>query len=338
MSAAALLVRLYSAIPMWPWRGSRPPEAAPVKLAQHRIYVLPTRPGLSFAGAMLVMLIASINYGLNLGYAFTFLLTGTAIASLIHAFHNLLRLSIRYGRVEHAFCGNSVTFHLFIDNPAPRRRPALKMFAEQAAAQSATRFDLPPAASSEITLSLPTRRRGLLPLGRTVIETRWPLGLIRAWSVIMPGMQAFVFPTPEANPPPLPSGRGKRSATWGASRRGNEDFAGLRNYQNTDSPRHLAWKAFARGSELMTKQFSTSEGGDLFFDWHALPDALGEEARLSRLTAWLLRAEQTGQRYALRLPAFEATSSRGEAHLHRCLGALALHGTERDQDREREKA
>jgi uncharacterized protein (DUF58 family) len=330
MPAVAAFARLRSSISLWPWRGSRPPEAAPVKLAQHRIYVLPTLPGLSFAGVLIIMLVAAINYGLNLGYAFTFLLSGSAVASLIHAFRNLLRLSIRYGRVEHAFCGNSVTFHLLIDNPAPRRRPALTLIAGQPGQRSETRFDLPPAASSEITLALPTRRRGVLPLGRTIIETRWPLGLIRAWGVFMPAMQALVFPTPEANPPPLPPGRGKVAGDRGRSRNGNEDFAGLRNYQNTDSPRHLAWKAFARGSELMTKQFSTPEGGDLFFDWYALPDALGEEARLSRLTAWLLRAEQAGQRYGLRLPAFEAAPSRGEAHLHRCLGALALHGTARE--------
>jgi uncharacterized protein (DUF58 family) len=331
MSAAAVFARLYASIPLWPWRGTRPPEPAPVNLAQHRIYVLPTLPGLSFALAMLIMLIAAINYGLNLGYAFTFLLSGAAVASLIHAFRNLLRLSIRYGRVEHAFCGNSVAFHLFIDNPAPRRRPALKLSAGQTKGQphSETRFDLPPSTSCEITLALPTQRRGVLPLGRTVIETRWPLGLIRAWGVFMPDMAALVFPTPEPNPPPLPPGRGKVSGDRGSSRAGNEDFAGLRNYQNTDSPRHLAWKAFARGSNLMTKQFSTPEGGDLFFDWFELPDALTEEARLSRLTAWLLRAEQAGQRYALRLPAFEVATSRGEAHLHRCLGALAVHGPER---------
>ena len=33
------------------------------------IYILPTRAGFTFAGTLLVMLLAAINYQLNLGYA-----------------------------------------------------------------------------------------------------------------------------------------------------------------------------------------------------------------------------------------------------------------------------
>ncbi|MDR2259596.1 MAG: DUF58 domain-containing protein [Azoarcus sp.] len=310
----------------WP----RPPEAAPIRLGQRRIYVLPTLAGLSFAGALGVMLVASVNYSLSLGYAFTFLLAGSAIASAIHAFRNLLGLSIQYGRVEAAFRGGSAVFHLLIDNPHPRRRAALYLTGG-ATARGEVFFDLPPAACSEISLALPARQRGVLPLGRAVIETRWPLGLVRAWSVFAPAMEALVFPAPEANPPPLPPGRDRMNGeATDTSRAGNEDFAGLRAYRDTDSPRHLAWKVFARGGELMTKQFSVPEGGDLFFDWRDLPGTLAEEERLSRLTAWLLRAEQDGRRYALRLPAREIPANRGEAHLYRCLGALAVHGTARE--------
>ena len=163
-----------------------------------------------------------------------------------------------------------------------------------------------------------------------MIETRWPLGLIRAWSVFVPDMEALVYPTPEPAPPPPDSGPGANTADWGRLRAGNEDFAGLRDYQETDSPRHLAWKVYAHRGVMMTKQFSASEGGDLLFDWDTLPPGLSEEARLSRLSAWLLRAEQAGQRYALQLPAGHFPAERGEAHLHRCLGALALHGTNRE--------
>ncbi|MDR2030809.1 MAG: DUF58 domain-containing protein [Azoarcus sp.] len=314
----------------------RPRETAPVRLGQHRIYVLPTFPGLSFAGALGVMLVTSINYNLSLGYAFTFLLAGAAIASAIHAFRNLLGLSIRYGRVEAAFCGGSAVFHLLIDNPHPRRRAALELTRGgrgNPPERGRILFDLPPAACSEIGFALPARRRGILPFAHAVIETRWPLGLVRAWSVLTPDMEALVFPAPESRPPALPPGRNKASGeATDTSRAGNEDFVGLRAYRDTDSPRHLAWKVFARGGELMTKQFSVPEGGDLFLDWHALPETLAEEKRLSRLAAWLLRAEQDGRRYALRLPAREIPASRGEAHLYRCLGALAVHGIARESE------
>ena len=309
--------------------GPAKPEAAPVRVRQGRIYILPTQPGLAFAGVLAVMLVASINYGISLGYAFTFLLGGVGVASVLSAFRNLFRLSIRYGKAESAFPGGNVVFHLLIDNPDSRRRPALRLIGHNK--QGETLFDLPPGVCSEILLAMPAQRRGVMPMGRTVIETRWPLGLVRAWSVIVPDMEALVFPRPEAAPPAPALFPGNRSVDWGNSGTGSEDFANLRTYQDTDSPRHLAWKVYARGGEIMTKEFSASAGSELFLEWDHLPAGMPEEARLSRLAAWLLRAEHASQRYALRLPACEFPIARGEEHLRRCLGALALHGTKREQ-------
>ena len=309
--------------------GPSSPEAAPVRLRQGRIYLLPTLPGLAFAGVLVIMLIASINYGISLGYAFTFLLGGVGIASVLCAFRNLLRLSIRYGKVESAFPGGNVVFHFLIENPDPHRRPALRLIGN--GKRGETCFDLPPGTCSEILLALPAERRGVLPIGRTVIETRWPLGLVRAWSVLRPDMEALIFPTPERGSPEPMCFPGNRPADWGGLRPGNEDFAGLRAYRDTDSPRRLAWKVYARDGVMMTKEFSASASGELFFNWDDLPAELPEEARLSRLATWLLRAGQAEERYALRLPACEYPVARGEAHLRRCLGALARHGTEREK-------
>jgi uncharacterized protein (DUF58 family) len=321
----ALPARLRALFRLGPGR----PEAAPVTVRQGRIYILPTLPGLAFAGVLAIMLVASINYGISLGYAFTFLLGGVGLASVISAFRNLFRLSIRYGKVEPAFPGGNVVFHLLIDNPEPRRRPALRLIGSNK--QGETLFELPPAASSEILLALPAQRRGVLPMGRTALETRWPLGLVRAWSVIVPDMEALIFPKPETDPPAPMSLPGSRTVDWGSSGIGSEDFASLRAYRDTDSPRHLAWKVYARGGKIMTKEFSASAGNELFLEWSALPADMPEEARLSRLAAWLLRAEHASQRYALRMPACEFPLARGEEHLRRCLSALALHGTEREK-------
>ncbi|MDR1662714.1 MAG: DUF58 domain-containing protein [Azoarcus sp.] len=324
MSPASVPKRLRSLLRR-AWPGA--PEAAPVELSQRRIYVMPTISGLAFASVLGVMLLASINYGLSLGYAFSFLLVGIGIASAIHAFRNLLRLSIRYGRSEDAFCGGSAVFHLLVDNPDARRRPALRLIGGDAPGLCGeTRFDLPPKGCGDIALALPARQRGMMPIGRTVIETRWPLGFVRAWSVFIPDMEALVFPAPELDPPPPPPGQGGNSTNRGAARIGNEDFAGLRAYRDTDSLHHLAWKVFARSGAVMTKQFSDIGDADLFFDWRLLPAAFPDEARLSRLAAWLLRAEQSGQCYALWLPGHEFPPGRGETHLYCCLAALALHG------------
>lgn len=317
MSASALRRRL----DRWLFRVG-PVDVAPIRLKQRRIFVLPTGSGIAFALALLVMLLASINYNLSLGYALTFLLGGAGIASMVHAFRNLLGLSIVPGRSEPVFCGESAVFRLALQNTRNERRPALLLRAQD----GATFFEIP--AEDTVVISIPssTERRGLLPIGRTVLETHWPLGLIRAWSVFVPDLECLVFPTPEAFPPALPGAAAGQRQGLRSGGSGDDDFAGLRQYRESDSPRHVAWKVLARGGPLLTKEFTGLQGGDVLLNWRDLPLHLDEEARISRLTAWVIAAERAGVAFALTLPGTALPAARGAAHRHACLRALALHG------------
>ena len=62
------------------WFESRLPLRDSTTLTQRNVYILPTRPGFMLAATLLVLLIASINYQLNLGYILTFLLTGSMVS------------------------------------------------------------------------------------------------------------------------------------------------------------------------------------------------------------------------------------------------------------------
>ena len=48
------------------------------------------------------------------------------------------------------------------------------------------------------------------------------------------------------------------------------------------------------------------------------------EARLSRLTRWVLLAHEQGARFGLKLPGVELAPDHGDAHRDRCLRELAL--------------
>lgn len=296
-------------------------EPGETVLRQRRIFVLPTRAGFGFALALVVMLVASINYNLSLGYALVFLIAGIAVVSIVHAFRNLLGLTVAPGRAEPVFAGETAQFHLRLRNDQPRRRPALR-FIDDGEAQH---FDLAASASDERPLRRHAERRGWLPIGRVVLETRYPLGLIRAWSVLRPDARCLIWPAPEPSPPPLPDdgggATGKRATTGG-----DDDFAGLRGHDPADSPRHVAWKVVARGGPMLTKRFTGLDGGDLLLDWHALPGHLDVEQRIARLAAWALKAHEQGRPFGLRLPDAQLAPARGRAHLHQCLTNLALHG------------
>lgn len=297
-------------------------EPAPIVLGQRRIFVLPTRSGFSYLLALLVMLIASINYNLSLGYALVFLLGGVAVVSIVHAFRNLLQLSISPGRADPVFAGDAARFRLLVSNHRKRRRPALKFVPADGGSRDS--FDVATLDTHEHTLLRPTSRRGWLALGRVVLQTTYPLGLIRAWSILMPDARCLVYPAPERAPPPLPAnvsaGLGQRQG-----KTGDDDFAGLRTHDLADSPRHVAWKVVARDGPMLTKRFSGLEGSELVLDWSALPATLDVERRLSRLCAWVLAADSQGRAFSLSLPGTRIGAASGSQHVQACLTRLALY-------------
>ncbi len=301
--------------------GFTPPERGAIVLGHRRVYILPTRLGWMFGATLALLLIGSINYALSLGFALSFLLAGMGLAGMVHTARNLARLSVSTGRAEPVFAGEPVQFRLYLANAARYDRPAI--LARHLASQVQLVADIAPRASAEVVLGVPSTRRGWQRLGRVMLETRFPLGLFRAWSYVEPEAGCLVYPRPERAALPLLS----PEAAAGAMRAlapGNDDYSGLRAYQLSDSPRHVAWKAAARNDEMLTKQFSGEATAELWLDWAGLPTALGVEERLSRLAGWVLAAERAGARYGLRLPGVELAPERGDAHRAACLQALAL--------------
>lgn len=306
--------------------GFEPPEHGTVLLVHRRVYIVPTRLGWVYGGTLAILLIGSINYALSLGFALTFLLAGLGLSGMVHTARNLAHLAISVGRAEPVFAGESAQFRLFLESRSRAERQAV--LARHLRSGFQLVFDVPMGEVAEVVLAAPAERRGWLALGRVMLETRYPLGLFRAWSYVEPDAKCLVYPRPErsALPPWSPN---EAAGAARAQARGTDDFAGLRGYQRSDSPRHVAWKAAARTESLLTKQFSGDSAAELWLDWQLLPASLGIEQRLSRLAGWVLGAEQAGARYGLRLPGTEIDPGRGEAHCATCLQALALFDEER---------
>jgi uncharacterized protein (DUF58 family) len=301
--------------------GFTPPERGTVELVHRRVYIVPARLGWFFGGTLVVLLVGSINYALQLGFALTFLLAGLGLAGMVHTARNLARIAVTAGRAEPVFAGESAQFRLFLDGRSAFDRPAI--LARQVASGSQLVVDIPARGIAEVVLAAPAEKRGRLALGRVMLETRFPLGLFRACSYIEPDARCVVYPRPERSPLPPFSGEAPAGRLH-TQTPGSDDFAGLRGYQRSDSPRHIAWKAVARSDEMLTKQFAGEAAAELWLDAQLLPPGLGLEQRLSRLAGWVLAAERAGAHYGLRLPGVEIPPSRGEVHQAACLQALAL--------------
>jgi uncharacterized protein (DUF58 family) len=305
----------------WRQRAFRfaPADRASVVLRHSRIYILPTRRGYAVIATLLVMLLTSLNYALALGLAVTFLLGGLVSAALLHTFRNLAGIEIKPLAASDAFAGGNVLFSLSIAGGALERHSVT--IAANGASTSAT---IASGAAQTMTLAVAATARGRIPLGRVTLSSHYPLGLWRGWAYVHFPLTGIAFPAPEPHAPPLPSG--ERGADPRAVGRGEEaDLAGLREYQRGDPLQRVAWKAVARGSGWYSKSFEgTGGGGPITLDWSQLPGHLDTEARLSRLTAWVLAAERTTRPFGLALPSRRLPAASGREHRRTALTALAL--------------
>ena len=74
------------------WWQARLPATDTLALTQRNVYILPTGSGWMLALTLLVLLIASINFQLNLGYLLTFLLAGEDRRDMVDTLLPLLSL------------------------------------------------------------------------------------------------------------------------------------------------------------------------------------------------------------------------------------------------------
>jgi uncharacterized protein (DUF58 family) len=182
---------------------------------------------------------------------------------------------------------------------------------------------VPAQGSAQMRLRFTPPRRGRHGLPTLLVETHFPLGLFRAWTVWRPLSSALVYPAPETPAQPLPPGQPSGGHELQARSGTGSEFEGVRAYRRGDPLRQVVWKKVARTGELVSRDSSASAAQALVLDY-AAAGVLDAEARLSRLAAWVLAAEHSGQGFGLRLPGQELPQATGEGQRRSALEALAL--------------
>ena len=315
-SAAILPVRIEQRI----FR-NRPEDVLPLKIQHQRIYILPTRRGVAFLLSLLLMLLASINYALSLGYALSFLLTGLFAASLLHTYRNVAGISFKSIKNQSVYANEQTQYSIVVDNSSVLARNGISIRTKNAN----TTFNVAAQDSTTIQLGPVAKHRGYHQLGRLTITSTYPLGLWRTWCYLHTNQQSLVYASPESSPPSIKSTA--QNTDGDSPLKANQgEIAGVRDYQAGDPPSSIAWKAAARGQGLFVKTFEEESHGS---DAELSLSATGVqelEHQLSRLTAWALNAESKGIDYSLTLPDKHIAFSHGAAHLHDVLKALALYG------------
>ncbi len=302
------------------WVNRRIPPSDRQRFEQRNIFILPSGAGVLFGVLLLIMLVTGINYQNSLIYLLTFLLGSVFVAAMHQTHRNLSGFELTLVRPGEGFAGQPVPFAFRAASP-DNDAVAIEL--------SLPGGDIPPQSlargeTGDLTVLVPAPRRGWQGIERIRVETRFPFGLLMAWSWMRPAGRALVYPRPVTPP-----------AVTGALVAGDEpaqqpdpqghDHAEIRPWREGDLVQRVLWKRYARTGEMVIADWEGEQGSPQWLDYGAFPGA-DTELRLSYLCAQVLQRQQAGDLFGLRLPGQVIEPDQGDSHARRCLRALALFG------------
>lgn len=309
------------------WINQRIPRSDHRVLSQKTIFILPTGAGLVFLVLLLVMLMTGINYQNSLIYLLTFLL-GTLFVAAMHQTHgNLAGLELTVVAAGAGFPASTVPMTIRAQ-AGPRGTASLRIaFQDQVVEQH-----VEPGQSVDFRLPLQARRRGYLLPGRIRVETRFPFGLLKAWSWIRPVTAAVVYPRPIEGQAQGSTVAGGNAEEQQRTPQGN-DHADLRPWREGDLSQRVLWKRFVRSGDMVVADWEGEQGDPQWLDYDAYPGA-DREMRLSFLARGVLDRASAQVPFGLRLPGDVIEPDQGPLHVERCLKALGVFGEVRPRSDE----
>ena len=285
-----------------------------------RVWVLPNRNTIGLAAVLLARWYAGASQTNGAAYLLAFVLASVAAVSIVHTWANLRGLTLTADPIAPVFAGEELSVTLVAASDRNRMHCAVTVRAA-GATERAQFGEIGPAGVQRARLAVPALRRGCFASLPVRAASIFPLGFFTARRAVVLRQPHWIYPKPDGSRP-LPRALAPAHEPRDGQRVEGDDFGGVRTWQTGESQRHIDWKAAARGQPLLIKQWTGEADEILHLDWHALAP-LGDEARLSQLARWVIAAERGGASYGLRLPGMAFAPTRGEAHYHACLRALA---------------
>ncbi len=299
--------------------------ASEIELVQRRIYVLPSMRGWAVIGIAILLLLTGINYQLSLAYLVAFLLGGLMQVALHATYRNLRGLIIRVGKSPRCIAGESLQFPITLASP-DRMREGISLErivrGRKRVLGAAKRVRITADKLQSYVIDVAAPKRGIAPLGRLLIESRAPYGLIRAWSYVNFEWVGLVEPKPETPYAELPYATGSLATTQRQSDVALDPDT-LREYVAGDSLKRVAWKQVAKSGQWFTRTGEAGQRGDVELAWNAT-ELSDTEARLSRIAAWVDRARNADAAFSLQMPNGHLPLASTAPHHDEALAMLAV--------------
>lgn len=249
-----------------------------------------TREGLVYVGAVMVLALAALNTGNNLLFLIVAsMLAGLLISGLLS--HLVLGgVALRLDLPEHIFAGQPVralaqltnrkrklpSFSLRLCSP-PSKSKRDKQPAGQILGQPVYFPYLAARQTCQQSFEMQFPRRGVYQQETLGLRTRFPFGFVEKTRRIDSSLQAVVYPAIQS-PEALHQDWAVVSGEIESHTRGRgQDLYAIRAYQNSDSVRHVDWKASAKRNALQVREFTREDQRQvlLIFDPSTPPGADG---------------------------------------------------------------
>jgi uncharacterized protein (DUF58 family) len=288
-------------------------------LNNKNLFIFPSKAGLGFLFVDFLLWLLGTNYENNMILGLAFFLMALFLVSIYHTFFNMAGLQLEFLRSTPCFVGEQGEVEILVSCQGEEGKESIAISYDSG---SSVIVNLINDNESKIKLFVEAKHRGWFKPERIDILSRFPLGIIRCWSRPDLDVQILVYPKPvEGSEMPVSRGSENEGELLDAS--GAEDFYGFKPHLTGMSPKHIAWKQYARGQGLYSKDYVAYREQKVWLDWDAL-QGMAREQRLSRLCYWVLKISSTQQAYGLRLPNVEIEPNIGAEHKLQVLKALAL--------------
>lgn len=315
------------------WLKRRMPANSQQVLNHRNIFIFPSKAGLGFVFAVALLWLLGTNYQNNLIIVLAFLLLSLLHTCIFYTYANFSGLSIQVKHVGPCFANGMacVTLQLKANTQQKKAKKTYENLQLSFPNAPAIYINVVAGQTQTVVLQLPVGQRGWYLAPRLTLSTVYPLGIMRAWSYLDMDIQVLVYPQPiTADMPSIKSAAvndDNKAQQVLVSTNIAEDISHLRDYQYGDSPRHIAWKTYAKGQGLNTKAYENVIAAEQqqWLDWNDFT-GIATEGRLSRLCHCVLTADQQQQAYGLRLPGSTTPIGSGANHRQEALAALALYG------------
>lgn len=318
LSAAARFFRQR----LFNWIDRRQPPGKRHVLHRRNLYIFPSLTGFAYLFLVLIIWLLGTNYQNNLILALAYMQISIFVLTILNTYNNMAGLKVEFVGAEEGFVGDKLGFRMVFSSS--NRRGAHYITA-QWINNPPVILDFEPAQEHVEKVYAVAQQRGWLHPQRLLLKSTFPMGLLRCWTWLNFDAATLVYPTPLSGGHVPGSVSGNEEDGQVMSMSGGDEFVGLRTYRPGDSPRHIAWKQYARGRGLWSKEYGTPATSRTWLQWSDF--FRGDvELALSQMCYWVEKLTQQQAAFGMRLPGVELPFDAGEEHRRRALRALATFG------------